>query len=71
MKMLTQKHVNLAIDHVADLLKRDGATQTQTVQEWIDYAQLRPAQFPASLPALEILGLLGLGDELVHARELG
>lgn len=71
MKVLTQKHVNQAVEHVAGLLKRDGATQTQTVQEWIDYAQLRPAQFPSSLPALEVLGLLGLGDELVHAQQLG
>jgi len=34
-------------------------------------AQFHPAQFPSALPALEILGLLGLGDELVRAEKLG
>jgi hypothetical protein len=41
------------------------------VQEWLDIAQLHPAQFPSSLPALEILGLLGFGDTLVQAEEPG
>jgi hypothetical protein len=71
MKVITQKHLKSAIAHVAELLKRDGAIQTLTVQEWLDAAQFRPAQFPSSLPALEILGLLGLGDELVQAEALG
>jgi len=48
-----------------------GAGQTLTVQEWLDAAQFHPAQFPSALPALEILGLLGLGDELVRAEKLG
>ena len=56
---------------LAELLKQDGGMQTQTVQEWLDIAQLRPAQFPSSLPALEVLGLLGFGDVLVHAQEPG
>lgn len=71
MKIITQKQTNMAIEHVAGLLKRDGAMQTLTVQEWLDAAQFRPAQFPSSLPALEILGLLGLGDTLVQPRALG
>jgi len=71
MKVISQKQTKLAIEHVAKLLKQDGAIQTQTVQEWLDAAQLRPAGFPASLPALEILGLLGFGNELVRAEPLG
>jgi hypothetical protein len=71
MKVITQKQMKLAIEHVARLLKRDGARQTLTVQEWLDDAQFRPAQFPSSLPALEILGLLGFGDQLVQAAALG
>jgi len=49
------------------LLKQDGGIQTQTAQEWLDFAQLHPGQFQFSLPALEILGLLGFGDVLVQA----
>ena len=71
MKVITQKQMKLAIERVAGLLKEDGATQTMTVQEWLDIAQFRPAQFPCSLPALEILGLLGLGDEMVQAETFG
>jgi hypothetical protein len=41
------------------------------VQEWLDVAQLHQAQFPSSLPALEILALLGLGNEMVEAKEPG
>ena len=67
MKVITQKHMKLAIDHVAGLLKEDGENQTMTVQEWLDIAQFRPAQFARSLPALEILGLLGFGDQPVRA----
>ena len=66
MKVITHKQMKLAIEHVAGLLKQDGAVQTQTVQGWLDTAQFRPAQFPTSLGALEILGLLGFGDETVH-----
>ena len=71
MKIISQKQREQAIGYVAELLKRDGGMQTQTVQEWLDVAQLQPAQFPSSLPALEILALLGLGNELVEAKELG
>jgi hypothetical protein len=71
MKVISQKQLKLAIEHVAELLKRDGAIQTLTVQEWLDAAQFRPAQFPSSLPALEILGLLGFGDQMVQPEGLG
>ena len=71
MKVITQKHMKSAIDRLAELLKEDGATQSMTVEEWLDVAQPRPAQFPNSLPALEVLVLLGLGDERVPAVELG
>ena len=71
MKVITQKQAHLAIEHAAGLLKKDGARQTLTVQEWLDAAEFHPAQFPSALPALEILGLLGFGDELVRAKELG
>jgi len=71
MKVITQKQIRLAIEHAAALLKKDGANQTLTVQEWLDAAEFHPAQFPTALPALEILGLLGFGDELVRAKELG
>ena len=71
MKVITHKQSEMAIDHVAELLKRDGGMQTQTVQEWLDVAQLRPAQFPSALPALEILGLLGFGSTLVQAEKPG
>jgi hypothetical protein len=71
MKVIAHKQIQLAIEHVATLLKKDGVTQTLTVQELLDAAQFHPAQFPTALPALEILGLLGFGDELVRAEELG
>lgn len=65
MKIITRKQMKLAIEHIAELLKQDGASQTLTVQEWLDAAEFRPAEFPSSLPALKILWLLGFGDELV------
>jgi len=71
MKVITHKQMKLAIEHLAELLKRDGASQTLTVQEWLDAAQFHPAEFQSSLPALEILGLLGFGDELVRPATLG
>ena len=71
MKIITQKQMKLAIEHVAMLLKNDGSIQTLTVQEWLDAAEFRPAEFSSSLPALEILGLLGFGNELVQAETLG
>jgi hypothetical protein len=67
MKIITQKQRQSALEYLAELLKRDGANQTQTIQEWLDVAQPRPAQFPSSLPALEVLALLGFGDEMVQA----
>jgi hypothetical protein len=70
MKVITQKQMKSAIECLAGRLKEDGATQTMTVQEWLDVAQFRPAQFPCSLPALEILGLLGFGDEMVRAESV-
>ncbi len=71
MKVITQKQTKLAIEHIAALLKNDGANQTLTVQEWLDVAEVRPAQFRSSAGALEILGLLGFGDELVRAAPVG
>ena len=71
MKVIAQKQIQLAIDHTAGLLKKDGETQTLTVQEWLDAAEFHPAQFPSALPALEILGLLGFGDQLVRSKGLG
>jgi hypothetical protein len=71
MKVITHEQMKLAMEHLADLLKRDGASQALTVQEWLEAAQSHPAQFPSFLPALEILGLLGFGDELVRPETLG
>ena len=71
MKVIIHKQMKLATEHVAELLKRDGASQTLTVQEWLDAAQPQPGVFPSSLPALEILGLLGFGDEVVQAETSG
>ena len=71
MKFITHKQMRLAMEHLAGLLKKDGASQTHTVQEWLDVAQPLPGQFASSLPALEILGLLGFGDELVQPETSG
>ena len=71
MKVITHKQTKVAVEHLAELLKKDGASQTLTVQAWLDAAQFHPAQFPSSLPALEILGLLGFGDEMVRPETLG
>lgn len=71
MKVITHKQMKLATEHLAELLKRDGASQILTVQEWLDAAQPAPGQFPSSLPALEILGLLGFGDEMVQPGTSG
>src|SRR5215813_8854874 len=38
MRLITGKQTKLAIERVAGLLKRDGAIQTLTVQEWLDSA---------------------------------
>ena len=71
MKVVTHKQLAAAIDYVAELLKRDGAIQTQTVQEWLDAAQFHPAQYQSCLPALEVLALLGFGNEMIQAKSLG
>ena len=56
------------MDHVAELLKRDGWTETMTVQQWLDHAEYRPAQFQSSIQALEVLGLLGFAEEQVKPK---
>ena len=71
MKVITHKQMKLAMEHLAELLKKDGPSQTLTVQEWLDLAQPLPGQFPSSLAALEILGLLGFGDEVVQPETSG
>lgn len=68
MKIISHNQKEQALQHAAELLKRDGWNQTQTVQQWLDDADLRPAQFQSSHSALEILGLLGFGDELLRAK---
>jgi len=70
MKIISHKQKELAMDHLGELLKRDGWIQTKTVQQWLDDAELQPAQFQSSLPALEILGLLGFENDLVSVREV-
>lgn len=70
MKIISQRQRVLAMDHLAELLKRDGWVQTKTVQQWLDNAELQPAQFQSSLPALEILGKLGFEDDLVQVAEV-
>ncbi len=70
MKVITHKKWELAKGHLAGLLKQDGASQTMTIQQWLDTAQYRPAQFASSLRALEILDLLGFGDETVPAESV-
>ena len=68
MKVISQKQVKSAFERVAALLNEDGEMQTLTVQEWLDVAESRPAQFAHSLPALEILQLLGFGDQTVSPK---
>jgi hypothetical protein len=70
MKIISAKQRELAMDHLGELLKRDGWVQTKTVQQWLDSAELQPAQFQSSLPALQILSLLGFENELVHGNQL-
>ena len=71
MKIISEKQKNVAISHVAALLKTDGQIQTRTVQQWLDVAELHPSQFQCSLPTLQVLDLLGFGGELVPVKELG
>ena len=70
MKIISQRQRALAMDHLAELLKRDGWIQTKTVEQWLDDAELHPAQFQNSLPALEILSKLGFENEMVQTPEL-
>jgi hypothetical protein len=67
MKVISQKQARMAIDHAAELLKKDGWIQSKTVQQWLDDAEFKPAQFQSSLSALEVLGMLGFENELVRA----
>ena len=71
MKVISQKQMKLAMERIAGLLKEDGADQTLTVQEWLDVVEVRPAQFRASAGALEILALLGFGNEIVRSEPVG
>ena len=71
MKVITHKQMKLATEHLAELLKRDGASQTLTVQEWLECCPASTGRVPSSLPALEILGLLGFGDEVVQPGTSG
>ena len=68
MKVISQKQIKAAFERVAALLNEDGEGQTLTVEEWLDVAESRPAQFAHSLPALEILKLLGFGDRTVSSK---
>ena len=70
MKIISQKQRESALDHLADLLKRDGWVQTRTVEQWLDDAEQHPAQFQSSLAALEVLNRLGFGADLVQLREV-
>jgi len=70
MKLVSQKQRELALHYAADLLKKDGWMQTKTIQEWLDDAEFHPAQFQSSLPALEVLGLLGFESELVRCAQV-
>ncbi len=71
MKIITHKQMRLAIERLAELLKRDRASQTLAVQEWLDAAQRVPGQFLSSLPPLKILGLRGFGDARVQPETSG
>jgi hypothetical protein len=57
--------LNEALGFAGSLMKRDGWTQIDTVQGWLDVAYQRPSQFEASQGALEILRILGHGGQLV------
>jgi hypothetical protein len=69
MKIISQKQRESALDHLADLLKRDGWMQTKTIEQWLDDAEMRPAQYQCSLPALQVLNCLGFGTELVRMQQ--
>ena len=71
MKVITHKQMKSAFERVAGMLHEDGETETRTVGEWLDVAASRPTHFANSLSALEILGLLGFGNETVQPRSIG
>ena len=70
MKIISQKQRESALDLAAELLKRDGWVQTKTVQQWLDDAEMQPARFQCSLPALQMLRAIGFEAEMVRAQEL-
>jgi hypothetical protein len=70
MKIVSQKQRLAALEQVAEFLKRDGWAQTKTIEQWLDEAELHPAQFQSSLPALQVMNLLGFGQELVEVGEV-
>ena len=70
MKVITQKQKELAVNHAARLLQKDGWTQSKTVEQWLDDAELQPGQFQHSGPVLNVLQLLGFGTEMVHAQRV-
>ena len=67
MKVITQKQKELAVNQAARMLQKDGWTQTKTVEQWLDDAELQPGQFQHSQPVLSVLQMLGFGTELVQA----
>jgi hypothetical protein len=70
MKIITQKQRETAMDELAELLKRDGWVQTKSIEQWLDEAEMSPAQFQSSLGALKMLSLLGFGNDVVTVAEL-
>ena len=68
MRVVTQKQLDVAMNHIAGLLEEDGVVERLTVQEWLDIAEVKPSGFTSSLPALKVVGLLGFGDEVVKAE---
>lgn len=70
MKIITQKQREAAVDLTAELLKRDGWVQTKTVEQWLDEAEMKPAQFQSSLGALQVLQTLGFDNDVVCAHEM-
>ncbi len=70
MKIISQKQRESALDLTGELLKRDGWTQTRTVDEWLDDAEMRPAQYQCSLPALQVMTCLGFGAEVIQIQQM-
>jgi hypothetical protein len=70
MKIISQKQRESALDLTGELLKRDGWTQTRTVDEWLDDAEMRPAQYQCSLSALQVMNCLGFGAEVIQIQQM-